>query len=117
MDAGGRAMGKIYIAVVSIVSLVMLAGCGAVLQGFGVLEQPQFYSVRVGEIATLVRCELDDFFIENRRKHEEIIENGGKHQDKEWQLDLTADAKITLTLTTDDNGTVGYTGIDLQRLG
>jgi hypothetical protein len=88
----------------------LLIGCGALFPGFDGAEQPLLYEIGVSEVATQISCELREFFFQ------EYIRVNSLKDHHTWSID-DAPAKVTLTVTTDINGKVGYLGINLNKLG
>ncbi|MHB8268643.1 hypothetical protein [Bradyrhizobium sp.] len=96
------------------VAASLLAGCGALFPGFDRSEQPLLYDVEVSEVATQVACELREFFFDEylRLKREDFQRAKGAAPPLRWSID-DSPATVTLTLTTDVSGKVGYLGLNL----
>jgi hypothetical protein len=95
----------------------LLAGCGGLFPGFDRSEQPLLYDVEVSEVATQVACELREFFFDEylRMKQEKLQRAKGVPPPLRWSIDDSA-ASVTLTLTTDVSGKVGYLGVNLGAI-
>ena len=83
------------------------SGC-AFLPGFGILEDPILYYLDVSEVANQVACELQEFMWEQQ--------NDQNSRSRRWLLD-DDDVPVKLTLSTDNQGNVNFTGIDAAKLG
>lgn len=91
----------------AVVLSVLLLGC-AFFPGFGLLEDQPLYYLPVAQVATQVACELQDFLITR--------ETDPVYQEQRWVI-AKDNVSVKLTLQTDQQGYVDFTGINLAQLG
>lgn len=87
--------------------LPFTAGC-AFLPGFSLFESPTLYYIPVAEVANQVSCELQEFMREHK--------SDKAYANHKWVLS-DDDVKVVLTLTTDEQGSVNFAGINAAQLG
>jgi hypothetical protein len=107
----------------------VISGC-AFLPGFSLFETPTLYYIPVGEVANQVACELQEFIaqheMEIKRDEDKAAREGTAAVAKEgtaayahhkWVLAADEDVKVVLTLQSDEQGYVNFTGINAAQLG
>jgi hypothetical protein len=85
----------------------LMAGC-AFLPGFGLFESPMLYYIPVAQVAERVTCEVRAFV--------DAHHADPAYSHHKWAL-AEEDIKVVLTLTSDEQGYVNFTGIDPKQLG
>jgi hypothetical protein len=91
--------------------LVLLSGCGF-LPGFGQAEDPLLYLYSVKDVANQVSCEVQAFMAYQQRAQQ----NHNSQRGYQWVLSED-DVTVKLILTTDHQGYVSFTGIEVAKLG
>jgi hypothetical protein len=86
----------------------------AFLPGFSLLEDPATYAFSVSDVANQVSCELQDFMATQiaDQKHRKY-DDPDKYR---WVLD-EGDVSVHLSLQTDTQGYVNFTGVNLAQVG
>jgi hypothetical protein len=92
----------------------ILVGCSA-LSGFSFWEDPAIYGYSVSDVANQISCELEAFADEQKKSEVKKDPNSNDHF--KWVLDESSDVSVKLNLTTDHQGYVDFTGINLAKLG
>lgn len=94
-----RAFGPVTV----LVANLLLPAC-AFLPGFGIFEAPTLYNLPVGDAAIRIACETQDFL-------KDYNPAGSR-----WVL-AQQDVAVKLTLSTDEQGYVNFTGVNVAQLG
>lgn len=99
---------------VFLVTFGLLCGSCAMLPGFGLLEDPAIYAFSVSDVANQVACELQEFMAEQIDAEKKKV---AAHQETyKWVLD-EGDVSVKLSLQTDSQGYVDFTGVNVAQLG
>ena len=94
---------------IALISFSLCGGCGF-LPGFGFLEDPALYAYSVDDVANQVSCELQSFMaVQIAAEQKKLPKDRYK-----WVLD-EGDVSVKLSLQTDTQGYVNFTGVNISK--